>query len=299
MDIDDKYDPVFAVGAEMTESSSRRKRQKRGSADDEDEDIEMAANNKDDVTTRKVHVDVVYEKSLSSHARRRKCHSVERKTLLSDDDDGVGQQKIDEDEYTQISQPKSAPRYRCRLKSTEWTPGLVTRALVIGLGYVVGSRAYDAPNGLGTITFLIVLIIGNEFFAFSLKCVKAVMIGNNPRADNFRDDDDENAGGPDYFETWNSPYNEELVLKAERILVIVRYFAFTAITYAINEALKKLFDDVDEHIGTVVILISIIVLNEALESLFANSDNNRCYHRRQHKHRRHLHYDGLDWHPQR
>ena len=54
--------------------------------------------------------------------------------------------------------------------SGDWSPGLITRALVIGLGYVVGNRIYVSANGLGLATFLVFIIVGNEFCAFSIKC---------------------------------------------------------------------------------------------------------------------------------
>lgn len=45
----------------------------------------------------------------------------------------------------------------------EWSPGLIARALSVGLGYAVGGNSYNSPNGFRVMLFVLMAILINEF----------------------------------------------------------------------------------------------------------------------------------------
>ena len=231
----------------------------------------------------------------------------------------------------------------------EWSPGLIARALVIGLGYMVGGNSYNSPNGLRVLLFILLAILINEFAhalikmrrrAYYSSLVEKLERGIFPpeeieKIEKF-ERGQEKREERSHPELWRSEligcdatlifdsecgrfddaplpkqrrkyYRDrlqhcqppavglrlsdlasdlevaEFVEKVyglfEHFSIILRYFTITAITYAANEALKKLFYGADELIGIVYVLVIIFVLSEILEILTTTYFPHPQFHR--------------------
>lgn len=201
-----------------------------------------------------------------------------------------------------------------QLTRSEWAPGLLARAFVIGLGYMVGGNSYNSPNGMRTMLVILLVVLINEF-AFAVVNIRRrawlcaqsreldmVMgpssangcgvvrhplevllnlipsppsltdaVASRLRKKNNREDRD--CAGKNLPHNYDlddfatSEFYDRLYGKFERTSITVRYFSITAVTYAITEALKKLFYGGDELVGIVFMLAGICMINEVNEAL--------------------------------
>jgi len=129
------------------------------------------------------------------------------------------------------------------LLQQEWCPGWLPRALEIVLGFAVGTSSYYSDSGPSTMMFVLVSILVNEL---SIALVKMRRSGGG-------------GGG-------GAPGSDRVYRMYERWSVLFRYFSITAVTYAGNEAFKRIFGDMD-GIGILFMLVVIFIINEAIEAL--------------------------------
>jgi hypothetical protein len=124
-----------------------------------------------------------------------------------------------------------------------WYPGLLPRALVIGLGYFVGSGWIYSDTGTQTMGIVVISILINESVTALLKLSRL---------------------GVDKYE---SEYAEKIYRSYHRWSVLWRYFSITALTYAVNETTKRLFGSLNTLVVVFVMMIMIYVLSEVTDAL--------------------------------
>ena len=120
-------------------------------------------------------------------------------------------------------------------KRVDWSPGILPRALVLSLGYVVGDAICESGNGLGIAGFVMFVAIVDEFF---LEFTWALSKTGFAR--------------------------EHVRKKLEHVLVLVRYFAITALVSAFTEVLKYAFYKEGDISSVVLLMIVIFVIADVL-----------------------------------
>lgn len=121
--------------------------------------------------------------------------------------------------------------------STEWSPSSLTRVLVYGLGYTTADTIRYSIYGYKLALVLTGLLFVNEFFSVSIKYVKKAL----------------------YHEGCTT-HAADIMRRTERLVIIVRLFVMTALAYATNGLMQRIFYYSD-YIGIVVVLIVIIIIS--------------------------------------
>jgi hypothetical protein len=120
----------------------------------------------------------------------------------------------------------------------EWTPGMLPRALIFSLGYIVGDAMHAAPTGFEMMTFIFTIILANEFIYACLRHIA-------PRP------------------TIGSP--KSIVGRVGRMMVLIRYFSITAAASSINRMLKRTFSNGADVVSVILPLVIIFVVANILE----------------------------------
>jgi hypothetical protein len=170
-------------------------------------------------------------------------------STFGEDDDEEEEKQVEQ----QVEESKCKPHQR-RSNSVfwrEWAPSILPRSLVMGLGYTVGSNAYNSTAGLRTMVFVMLAFLINEFAFALVKKSHAWSRFSARRQPSGR-----------------ATLSERLFRSAERLTVLIRLFTLMTITYAANETMKKLFYGVDDIITIVFGFTIVFVMSEMTQDLY-------------------------------
>jgi len=126
---------------------------------------------------------------------------------------------------------------------TEWSPGIISRALVYGLGYTIADTIRESNHGLVLAIGMLCVIFINEF-CYSV--LQTMVKSNN---------------------TSQSKYFSSLLLRIEKVMILTRYFSVTAIAYSSNSLLKLLFSNTSDVLGILSMLIMIYTITIAIDTI--------------------------------
>ena len=129
----------------------------------------------------------------------------------------------------------------------EWAPGLLPRALILNLGYVIGDAVYESKNGTRVAAFLFLTLLANEFAA---ACLGRTMEDASSKM---------------------SSVERAVLDRVERVLVLVRYFAVTAVASALNTMLKRTFTEGLDVVTVVLIFLMIFVVADLIDGATTTS----------------------------
>jgi hypothetical protein len=122
----------------------------------------------------------------------------------------------------------------------EWVPGTLARAMVLSLGYGIGEDVCDSPNGLYVAISLFLLGVTNEFIHGFVReaCMKV--------------------------ESRKRSYGT-----MQKVFILIRHFAATAIAYAAGEILLRRTFGGDGNVPTVIIMLIIVFSVADISDLFS------------------------------
>lgn len=122
----------------------------------------------------------------------------------------------------------------------EWVPGTLARAMLLSLGYGIGEDVCDSSNGLYVAIALFLLGVANEFVHSFVK------------------------GACKTVASRKKPYGI-----MEKVFILIRHFAATAIAYAAGEILLRRTFGGNGNIPTVIIMLIIVFSVADLSDLFS------------------------------
>jgi hypothetical protein len=145
-----------------------------------------------------------------------------------------------------------------QLAKPEWAPGLLIRALVMGIGSVFGGNMRSTTGGARATAFIIVALVVNET-AMALVApsrrkwlcgVKRSLLAN--------------ADGT-LPRTWD--LRNRLYDTFQHVTMLMRYFSVTTLAYAVNEALKTYIYGDSDVTSIMMLFVGVFLLNEVVEAI--------------------------------
>ena len=262
-EIDESVDAPFDVGFDVPDNFMQREMLSLDRGDNDNDSDEKEVGKQSHATTHR-HI---------GKRRRQPLSQTDRMILHYRSDDSL-------DHPLPIPEEHAKRRkccYGCRniarlvlereaLRRAEWSPGVLARALVYNLGYVVGENIYESPSGMRIAAFLVVVALINEFFC---QCVRFVF-RNRLRA-SVEENIDETlnwaCGNGSTPVPMRRTAEDAIYERAERMFVLVRFFAITAIASSMNETLRRAFSGRGDAATTMLMFVVIFIVSDALESV--------------------------------
>ena len=125
-------------------------------------------------------------------------------------------------------------------KRVDWAPEILTKTLALNLGYSIGGDIAVSQTGLRDAGILLFIIVVTEFF---LELMWIKVLTQTPETENSK--------------MHTSQLNKAIKQRVERLLVITRYFAITAVVSAFNGVLKPaIYKDGD--VASIIVLVVVI-----------------------------------------